>query len=55
MPMQTGVGETQPERSTTVCQGAGLCDDLRADGLRKGWGFQSVPGMLAHWQVEQVK
>jgi len=30
-------------------------DDLRADGLRKGWDFRSVSGMLTHWQVEQVK
>jgi len=25
MPTQTGGGETQPERSTTPCQGRGLC------------------------------
>jgi len=25
MPMQTGGGETQPERSTTLCYGAWLC------------------------------
>jgi len=25
MPMQTGGGETQPERSITLCYGTGLC------------------------------
>jgi len=41
MPMQTGGGESQLECSTTLCYGTGYVnDDLRADGLRKGWGFR---------------
>jgi len=41
MPTQTEGGETQPERSTTLC---GMAGD-----------FGLVPGMLTYWQVEQVK
>ena len=52
-----GGGETQLECSTTPCSGAGLCK-WWPKGLMdcgKAGDFGSVPGMLTHWQVEQVK
>jgi len=41
----------KPSRNTAQpCARVEGCvnDDLRANGLRKGWDFGSVPGMLTH-------
>ena len=46
---QTGGGETQLECGTILGARAQGCanDDLRADGLRKGWGF-----WVGTWNVD---
>jgi len=48
--MKTGGGETQPECSTTRAMAQGCVnDDLRADGLQKGWGF-----WVGTWNVDSL-
>ena len=45
-----GGGETQPERNTTHAKAEGCVnDDLRADKLRKGWGFR-----VGTWNIDSL-